>query len=59
MRRRKAGHFFKLGGKMCHTAVMQLVGDFGEGELIVYQQFFYPLDLVRDNELLDRNALHF
>ena len=37
MRRGKTRYFFELGGKMCHTAVMHLVSDFRQRELIIDQ----------------------
>ena len=59
MRRSQTGYFLELGGKMCYTAIVHLVGDFGESKLIVDQQFFYPLDFLRNKEFLYCNSLYF
>ena len=55
----EAGHFFELAGQMGHTAVMELVGDLRQVELIIQQQLFYPFDLMNDNELLYGDPFYF
>ena len=59
MRRRQAGYFLKLGGKMSNTAVMHQVSDFGKVKFVINKQFLYTLYFVCDKEFFNRSALYF
>ncbi len=48
-----SGNFFELRRQMRHTAVMQLPGNFCEGEIITPDQFFNPFDPLHNNKLFN------
>ena len=57
--RSEAGDFFKLLGQMRHPAIVKLVGDLREVELIIKKQFLHAFDLVDNDELLYGNSFNF
>jgi hypothetical protein len=44
---------------MCHTAIVEQIGDLCKIQFIVQQEFFDPFNFVIDDELLNGNALDF
>ena len=59
VRRSQPRYFLKLGGKMGSTAIPELECNFIQCKFIVYKPFFYFLDFLLDEELLDCDALLF
>ena len=43
---------------MGNGAVIEFPGNFGDVQLIIDDQLFYPLDLVGDDEMFDGGALY-
>ena len=44
---------------MCYTAIVHLISDFGKCLFVIHEQFFYPLNFVRYNEVFYRCTLNF
>jgi len=44
---------------MGNTAIMHLPGDFGEIQLVINDQFLYPLNFVGNDISLDGTSLNF
>ena len=44
---------------MGYTAVVHLVGNFGQVKFIIYQQFFYPFNLMCNKEFFNGRTLYF
>jgi len=52
------GHLLKLIAQVGDTGVIELVGNFTQGQFIIDQEFLYPFDLLGDKILFDRGSFH-
>src|SRR6476661_7008985 len=55
----QACNFLKLVGQMCHVAVMQFIGNFCKGELVINKQLFGTFDFMCNDEMFNGCAFYF
>ena len=54
-----ACYLLKLRRQMSGAAVVKLPCDLRKSEIIIQKQLLYAFDLMKNNEMFDRNIFHF
>jgi hypothetical protein len=59
IRGRETSDFFELVREMGYTAVVHFMSDFSEVQLVIDDQFFDPLDFMKNDEMLNGDTFCF